>query len=394
MISQRQLFQQHVAQTSPAPMMLEIVSAEGCYLTDVQGKKYIDFISGISVSNIGHRHPKVVAAIKEQVDLYMHLMVYGEYVQSPQVKLATHLASLLKPIDSFYFVNSGSEAIEGVIKLARRATVRKKIIACKNAYHGSTMGAISLMSNEYFKQAYHPLLPDVAFIEFNNIESLEIIDGNTACVITEIIQAEAGVITPNEDFLNALQLKCRAAGALLAVDEIQTGFGRTGPLFAFMKHSLQPDIIAMAKGMGGGMPIGAFAASKELMQSLSDNPVLGHITTFGGHPVSCAASLATLNVLMNTGILSETERKSQYIKSLLQHKEIISITGEGLLLGLQFDSAEKNHRIINECISNGLITDWFLYNETKMRLAPPLTITKEEIKTACVILLKSIDAVA
>ncbi|MEP7264437.1 MAG: aspartate aminotransferase family protein [Bacteroidota bacterium] len=394
MISQRQLFLQHLAQTSPAPMMLEIVSAEGCYLTDVNGKKYLDFISGISVSNIGHRHPDVVAAVKEQVDLYMHLMVYGEYIQSPQVKLAQLLASLTPGIDSYYFVNSGSEAIDGVIKLARRFTGRKKILACTNAYHGSTLGAISLMSNEYFRSAYHPLLPEVDFIEFNNTSSLTKIDATVACVITEVIQAEAGVITPEPDFLNALQKKCKTAGALFAIDEIQTGFGRTGTLFAFMKHSLQPDIIAIAKGMGGGMPIGAFGASKNMMQCLSDNPVLGHITTFGGHPVSCAAAYATLNFLITSKIIETVAAKEKLIRTRLNHPAIKNISGDGLLLAVQFESAEQNHRIINECIANGLITDWFLYDETKMRLAPPLTISTEEIKSACNILTKSINSVA
>lgn len=394
MISQRQLFLQHVAQTSPAPMMLEIVSAEGCYLTDIKGKKFLDFISGISVSNIGHRHPDVVKAVKEQVDLYMHLMVYGEYIQSPQVKLAELLSSLTPGIDSYYFVNSGSEAIEGVIKLARRFTGRKKILACTNAYHGSTLGAISLMSNEYFRGAYHPLLPEVDFIEFNNSASLNKIDESVACVITEVIQAEAGVITPERDFLNTLQQKCKSAGTLLAVDEIQTGFGRTGNLFAFMKHSLQPDIIALAKGMGGGMPVGAFGASKSMMQCLSDNPVLGHITTFGGHPVSCAAAYATLKYIVTSKITDSVAAKEKLIRTRLNHPAIKNISGEGLLLAIQFESAEQNHRIINKCIANGLITDWFLYDETKMRLAPPLTISTEEIESACSIIIKSINIAA
>jgi acetylornithine/N-succinyldiaminopimelate aminotransferase len=394
MISQRQLFLQHVAQTSPAPMMLEIVSAEGCYITDSSGKKYLDFISGISVSNLGHRHPAVVAAVKRQLDLYMHVMVYGEYIQSPQVKLADLLAANIPGIDSFYFVNSGSEAIEGVIKLARRHTGRKKIIACKNAYHGSTLGALSLMSDEYYRQAYTPLLSGVEFIEFNDLQSLEKIDDATACVLTEVIQGEAGAITAEPGFLEAVQERCQSTGALFALDEIQTGFGRTGSLFAFMKHSLRPDIIAMAKGMGGGMPLGAFAASQNIMQCLSDNPVLGHITTFGGHPVCCAAALAALETLIESKMMNEVAEKSALLKSMLQHPAIKNISGEGLLISLQFENAQQNQRIISECIKNGLITDWFLFADYKMRIAPPLTITAEEIKSACNIILKSIDAAA
>ncbi len=394
MISQRQLFLQHVAQTSPAPMLLEIVSAEGNYITDINGKKYLDFISGISVSNIGHRNPEVVAAIKEQLDLYMHVMVYGEYIQSPQVKLAQLLSSQTPGIDSYYFVNSGSEAIDGIIKLSRRYTGRKKIIACRNAYHGNTIGAMSLMSDEYFKKASEPLLPGVDFIDFNDTDSLNKIDETVACVITEVMQAEAGALTATPGFLVALQQRCKATGTLFAIDEIQTGYGRTGSLFAFMKHSLQPDIIAIAKGMGGGMPLGAFAASKEIMHCLTENPVLGHITTFGGNPVCCASGYATLKFLLESKLMEEVEEKEEQIRASLIHPAIKCISGEGLLLGLQFESAAQNHRIIAECIQNGLITDWFLFADSKMRLAPPLTITKKEIDIACSIILTSINAVA
>jgi acetylornithine/N-succinyldiaminopimelate aminotransferase len=383
MITQRQLFLQHLAQTSSEPMMLEIVKAEGVFLTDINGKKYLDFISGISVSNVGHRHPEVVAAVKQQLDQYMHLMVYGEYIQTPQVQLASLLASVIPGIDSYYFVNSGSEAIEGVIKLARRYTGRKKIIAFENAYHGSTLGALSLMSNDYFNAAYKPLLPFVEFIRVNKQEDLTLIDENTACVIIETIQAEAGVKMPSTDYLIQLQNKCRSKGALLAVDEIQTGYGRTGDLFAFMKHSLQPDIIAVAKGMGGGMPLGAFGSSQKIMQSLSHNPVLGHITTFGGHPVCCAGGLATLKLLLETPIINTVKEKEILIRSLLKHSSIKSITGDGLLLSVEFESEIINKQIISRCIQKGVITDWFLYAPEKMRIAPPLTITNEEIKQAC-----------
>ncbi len=393
MISQRQLFLRHVAQTSSSPLMLEIVNANGITLTDIHGKSYIDLISGISVSNIGHCHPNVVAAIKQQVDNYMHLMVYGEYVQSPQVQLASLLAAQTLGIDSYYFVNSGSEAIEGCIKLARRYTSRKKIFAFKNAYHGGTTGALSLMNPNEMTEPFMPLLPEVEFLDFNSIEDLNKIDTNTAGVFLEVIQGEAGAIPGHPDFLKQLQLKCRATGALLIADEIQTGYGRTGSLFAFMKHSLQPDIIALAKGMGGGMPLGAFGASLKIMQSLSHDPALGHITTFGGNAVCCAAGVATLETLLNSQLLITVKEKELIIRSKLQHKAISNITGEGLLLGVQFESAAINQLIISRCIENGIITDWFLFAPDKMRIAPPLTISNDELSIACDLILNSIDEV-
>ena len=391
MISERQLFLHHVAQTSPSPMLLEIAKADGVTLIDVNGKKYIDLISGISVSNIGHRHPAVVKAIKEQVDQYMHVMVYGEYVQSPQVKLAALLSSLTPGIDSFYFVNSGSEAIEGCIKLAKRFTGRKKIIAFKNAYHGSTTGALSLMYSNNLTAPFEPLLPGIEFLNYNNIDELEKIDSDTAAVFLEIIQGEAGAIPGDSEFIKLVGKICRLKGALVIVDEIQTGYGRTGSLFSFMKHSLQPDIIAIAKGMGGGMPLGAFGASQKIMQTLSHDPALGHITTFGGNAVCCAAGLATLKTLNESGLINTVASKELLVRKQLNHPLIKNITGFGLLLGVQFPSAELNQRIISRCIENGVITDWFLFAPDKMRIAPPLIITEEELTIACDTILKSID---
>ena len=393
MISERQLFLQHVAQTSSSPMLLEIVKADGVTLIDANGKKYTDLISGISVSNLGHRHPAVVKAIKEQVDLYMHVMVYGEYVQSPQVQLATLLSSLTPGIDSFYFVNSGSEAIEGCIKLVKRYTGRKKIFAFKNAYHGSTTGALSLMSSNNLTLPFEPLLPGIDFLNYNNIDDLEKIDADTAAVFIELVQGEAGAIPGDSEFITLVGKICRLKGALVVADEIQTGFGRTGSLFAFMMHSLQPDIIAIAKGMGGGMPLGAFGASRKIMQSLSDNPALGHITTFGGNAVCCAAGLAMLQSLNESGLMKTVARKEALIRKKLNHPLIQEITGTGLLLGIKFSSSELNQRIITRCIENGVITDWFLFAADKMRIAPPLIITEEELNEACTTILKSIDEI-
>ena len=392
MLTQRQLFLNHVAQTSDTPMMLEIVKAEGVTLTDVNGKKYIDMIAGISVSSVGHCHPAVVKAIQEQSEKYMHLMVYGEYVQSPQIKLATRLAEILPLHDSCFFVNSGTEAIEGSLKLARRFTGRKKILAFRNAYHGSTMGAMSLMSSEFFTRGYHPLLPEVEFLDFNNIDDLKKIDNETACVVVEFIRGEAGCEIADAEFANQLRKRCDETKALLIADEIQTGFGRTGKLFSFMHYSLQPDIIAIAKGMGGGMPIGAFMTSKNVMQSFS-NPALGHLTTFGGHPVSCAASLAALEIILQMDFENDIARKEQIIRSCLVHQKIKRISGKGLMLAAEFENESINHEIIKQCISNGVITDWFLFAAHKMRIAPPLTITDEELKFACSIIMSSIDEI-
>jgi acetylornithine/succinyldiaminopimelate/putrescine aminotransferase len=392
MLTQRQLFFNHLAQTSETPLALEIERAEGLYLFDVSGKRYMDLISGISVSNVGHRHPKVLAAIHDQLNKYMHLMVYGEYIQSPQVQLAKLLAdNLPKNLSSVYFVNSGSEAIEGAMKLAKRYTGRTEIISFKNAYHGSTHGSLSIMGNEEFKNSFRPLLPDIRQIEYNNIDDLQYITGRTAAVVIETIQGEAGAIIPQNDFLKQLKSRCSEVGAMLVADEIQSGFGRTGKLFAFEHYNFIPDILCLAKGMGGGMPIGAFISSKEIMHTLTNNPILGHITTFGGHPVSCAASAATLSVLLEEKLIEQVEQKEKLFRTLLKHPKIKSINGKGLLLALEFESYEQNKKIIDKCIEKGVITDWFLFNAQSMRIAPPLTITEDEIKFACQIILSSIE---
>ncbi len=394
-LSQRQLFLQHVAQTSPAPMMLEIDRAEGIYLTDTRGKKYIDFISGISVSNVGHRHPEVLKAINNQLDRYMHLIVYGEFVQSPQVNLATRLAAVLPgDIDSVYFVNSGAEAVEGAIKLARRATGRKKIFSFKNAYHGSTTGALSLMSSEYFTDAFKPLLPEVFHLNPGDYRGLECIDETTAAVVVEIIRGEAGAEEVEGEFLKALKQRCEETGTFFIADEIQTGFGRTGKLFACEHHGIIPDIITMAKGMGGGMPIGAFAAKKELMQTLTAEPVLGHITTFGGHPVSCAAALASLEVILTIPLEEKVAKFEEIIRQKLQHPLLQKITGKGLLLSGVLGSETINFTFIANCIKNGIITDWFLFASDRFRIAPPLTITIEELHLSIDLLLKSLNDTA
>ncbi len=392
MLSQRQLFLNHIAQTSETPLALEIEKAEGVYLVDTSGKKYLDLISGISVSNVGHRHPKVVQAIKDQVDKYMHLMVYGEYIQSPQVQLAKALAEHLpSDLSSVYFVNSGSEAIEGAMKLAKRYLGRTEIISFKNAYHGSTQGSLSIMGNEEFKNAFRPLLPDTKLICFNDMNDLKEITKRTACVVIETIQGEAGAVVPSIDYLKKLQERCKEVGALLVLDEIQCGFGRTGKLFAFEHFEILPDILCIAKGMGGGMPIGAFISSKEIMNSLTNNPILGHITTFGGHPVSCAASCASLRVLFEENLISSVGGKEQLFRKLLVDQKIRSINGKGLLLAVEFDSYEQNKSIIDRCIQKGVITDWFLFNSHSMRIAPPLTISEEDIHFACTIILEAIS---
>ncbi len=390
----RNEFLQHLAQTSDAPMLLEIIKADGVHLFDVDGKKYMDLISGISVSNVGHHHPKVVEAIKKQVDDYMHLMVYGEYIQSPQVLLAKRLSELLPAnLDSVYFVNSGSEAIEGAMKLAKRFTGRPHLVSFVDAYHGSTQGALSIGGNEDLKNAFRPLIPGVKHIRFNDIDDLSVIDEHTACVFAETIQGEAGVIVPEKDFLIALRNRCNETGALLVLDEIQTGFGRTGSLFAFSHYSIVPDILCIAKGMGGGLPIGAFISSKEIISSLMSNPVLGHITTFGGNPVCCAASLAVLDVLIEENLMEHVAAKEQQFRQLLQHKAIKQISGKGLLLALEFETEDFNKKVIQECIIQGVIVDWFLFSGNKMRIAPPLIISEGEISHACKIILNAIDAV-
>lgn len=392
MLTHRQLFLLNVAQTSNTPRLLEIERAEGLYLYDGNGKAYMDLVSGFAVSNTGHRHPEIVQAIKDQVDLYMHLSVYGEYVQTPQVKLAQKLTSLLpESLNSVYFTNSGTEATEGAMKLAKRFTGRSEIIAYKNAYHGSSQGALSLMGNEEYKQAYRPLLPGVTFIQHNQKEDLKLITTNTAAVIVETLQGEAGIRVPDLEYLLLLRQKCTETGTLLILDEIQTGLGRTGKLFAFEHFGIAPDILLTAKAFGGGMPLGAFIAPKSIMDALKENPILGHITTFGGHPVCCAAGLASLEVILKEDLMKEVPQKEKLFRELLQHPAIKEVRGKGLMLGIQLSNFNQVENVSKHCVENGVIVDWFLHCETAIRVAPPLIITFDEIRKACKVILEAID---
>jgi len=392
MLTNRQLFLNNLAQTSDSPLALEIIKAEGVYLYDSSGKKYMDLISGISVSNTGHRHPEVVKAIKDQVDSYLHLMVYGEYIQSPQVKLAGALVALLpEKLNNCYFVNSGSEAVEGALKLAKRFTGRSKIICFRQAYHGSTHGALSVIGDESYQTPFGPLLPGIVHIEFNSIDALQAITTETACVIIEPVQGEAGIVVGKPEFITALRNRCNETGTLLIFDEIQTGMGRTGTMFAFEKFNIIPDILLLAKGLGGGMPLGAFISSHEIMQTLTFNPVLGHITTFGGHPVSCAAALANIDVIINEKLVENVEDKNKLIIQLLsKSKSIRQIRSAGLMIALQLDNYAHVKRVIDRCIENGVILDWFLFNDSSIRIAPPLTISYEQIQEACHVILDAL----
>lgn len=395
MLNLRQLFLSHNAQTTDFPLSLEIVRAEGLYLYDKDKKSYLDLISGIGVSSIGHRHPKVVEAIKKQADEYLHLMVYGEYIQSPQTLLAVKLAALLPTnLSSVYLVNSGSEAIEGAMKLAKRFTGKTHIIACKDSYHGSTQGALSIMGNESYKQAYRPLLPDIEFIDFGNLKDLEKITPNTAAIFLETIQGEAGIRLASKEFWQALRKKCNETGTLLVLDEIQCGIGRSGKFSAFEHYDIVPDILILAKALGGGMPIGAFISSPKIMNSLKENPILGHITTFGGHPLNCAAALATLEVMETENLISSVIEKGKRFQELLVHPEIISFRGQGLMLAIQLKDFNFNKKVIDKCIENGVIVDWFLHCSDSMRIAPPLTISEIEIVKACKIIIDAIDSIS
>ncbi|MGB0368040.1 MAG: aspartate aminotransferase family protein [Flavobacteriales bacterium] len=382
----------HLAPTSDSPIGLEIEHADGVYMYSPSGKKYLDLIAGISVSNVGHRHPKVVEAIKAQADKHLHLMVYGEYVQSPQVQFANALTSVLpESLNSVYFVNSGSEAVEGAIKLAKKATGRSGLISFVDAYHGSSNGALSLMGNEEFKSPFYPLLPETSVIKHGDFDDLQNITEATAAVFLETIQGEAGILVPSLEYMKALRNRCSEVGALLVLDEIQCGFGRTGRLFAFEHFDIEPDILLLAKGMGGGMPIGAFVASQSLMKELSQDPILGHITTFGGHPVSCAAGSACLSVIQEEELVSKVEAKEMLFRKLLNHPEIREIRGKGLMLAVQLRDSEQLFPAIDKCIENGIVTDWFLFCDSAMRIAPPLTITESEIEEACRIINESIS---
>jgi len=393
MLSNRQLFLSHIAQTCTAPLMLEIEHAQGMYMYAADGKKYLDLIAGISVSNLGHSHPAVVAAVKEQAEKYMHLMVYGEFVESPQVKYAKRLTEFLPPnLNNVYFTNSGAEATEGAMKLAKRITGRTQFISFKNAYHGSTQGALSIMGDEYFKRNFRPLLPDTLQLKYNNEKELEKISERTAAVIIEPVQAESGITVPSKNFIQALREKCNETGTLLIFDEAQTSLGRTGKMFAFEHFGVVPDILLLAKALGGGMPLGAFISSKEKMDSLSENPVLGHITTFGGHPVCCAAGLAAFNVLVEENFTAQVEAKGIFFEELLVHSKIKSKSRIGLMMALELGNFEQNKKIIDRCIENGVLTDWFLFAPHCMRIAPPLIISEAEIKIACETILESIDS--
>lgn len=387
-MNSRQLFLQHVAQTSPAPVGIEIVRAEGSYLYDAQGKKYIDLIGGISVCNIGHRHPAVVEAIKQQADEYLHVMVYGELIQSPQVQYATLLAKYLpRNLDCVYFTNSGTEATEGALKLARRQTGRTDVVCCNNSYHGSTLGALSVMGDEYWRNAYRPLLPGVGHDHYNSDELIQAINEHTACVIIETIQAEAGVLAPDKEWLQRLRKQCTATGTLLIFDEIQCGFGRTGSLWGFEHFDVVPDILLLGKALGGGMPMGAFISSHNIMQSFTANPVLGHITTFGGHPLCCAAGMAGMKTLLNEQIIEDVNAKGELFRKLLVHPSIKAVRGMGLLIAAELESQQQVMHVLEKCIAAGVFSDWFLFAPNCIRIAPPLTISKEEITEACNILL-------
>ncbi|QKJ31283.1 aspartate aminotransferase family protein [Mucilaginibacter mali] len=392
MLTHRQLFLANNAQTTNFPLLLEFERAEGVYLYDKDGKAYIDLIAGIGVSNTGHGHPYVIDAIKAQLDKYLHLMVYGEYVQSPQVKFAEKLVSLLPDdLQSVYFVNSGAEAVEGAMKLAKRYTGRSQVLACYGSYHGSTQGALSIMGNEEYKQAYRPLVPGTGFIRFNEPADLDLITNETACVFVETVQGEAGIRVADVEYMQALSARCKATGTLLVLDEIQAAMGRTGKLFAFEHYGIVPDILLLAKALGGGMPLGAFIASNEVMSALKENPILGHITTFGGHPVCCAAGLASLEVLLNENLIDTVASKEALFRQLLVHPAIKEVRGKGLMLAIELADFDTNKKIIDRCIANGVITDWFLHCSNSMRIAPPLIITEEQIREACGVILEAMD---
>ena len=392
--NQRQLFLRHVAQTSPSPLSLEIVKARGCKLYDKKGKEYIDLIAGISVCNVGHRHPKVIKAIKKQADNYLHLLVYGEMIETPQVQYAKLLTDHLpRSLNAVYFTNSGTEATEGAMKLAKRVTGRTQMIAFNQSYHGSTQGALSVMGDEYWRNAFRPLLPDILHLEYNSPEAINEITERTACVIAETIQAEKGVYAPLKQWIKLLRKKCTETGTLLILDEIQTGFGRTGTLWGFEKFNIVPDIILLGKALGGGMPLGAFVANKKLMNQFTENPVLGHITTFGGHPVCCAAGLAAMKVLINEKLVDHVHEKEFLFRECLQHPRIKAIRSRGLLMALEMDTAADVIRVAAYCLRKGVLTDWFLFAPHCVRIVPPLTIKEKEIRKACLVMVEALNKI-
>ena len=392
----RKQFLAHVGQTSPSPMLVEVGRAEGVYFYTPEGKRYYDLIAGVSVSNVGHANPEVVKAVQEQAAKYMHVMVYGELVETPQVRYAKLLAeNLPADIDSIYFLNSGAEAVEGALKLAKRYTHRTEMISMRQAYHGSTHGAMSMMGQpegEEWKCAFRPLLPDTKAIRFNNIEDLSLITERTACVLCEPVQGEAGVRPPKDGYLQALRKRCTEVGALLIFDEIQVGMGRTGEMFAMQKYGVTPDIVCLAKALGGGMPLGAFVSSQEIMSTLTHNPVLGHITTFGGHPVCCAAGLAAMKFLQDNKIVEDVERKGALYEELLKdHPAVKEIRRAGLLLAVELGESEKLYRIMDLFIERGILSDWFLFCDTAFRISAPLVISDEEIKDSVRIIRECLD---
>ena len=394
-LTNRQSFLTHQAQTTHFPLGLEFARAEGIYLYDAAGKAYLDLISGISVSSLGHGNQKVIQAIKNQVDQHMHLMVYGEFIQAPQAKLAQKIASLLPDnLNCSYLVNSGAEAVDGALKLAKRITGRSKIVACKQAYHGSTHAPLSHNSEAYFTDAFRPLLPEIYFAQHNDIESLKLIDEHTACFIVEVIASEKGYVPLSTAFLAEARKRCNEHCALLIFDEIQTGMGRTGKMFAFEHHDIVPDVLLLGKALGAGMPIGAFISSQKMMHTLADAPILGHITTFGGHPVVAAAALAGIEELQENQLIHSVETKEALFRKLLVHPLIQSVSGKGLMLAVEFVSFEFNKTLIDRCIADGLITDWFLFAPNKLRLTPPLIISEMEIENACEILINNLNRIS
>ena len=392
MFTRRQLFFNHLAQTSNSSPAFEFYRAEGCYLFDETGRKFLDIISGISVSNLGHGNEEIRKAIHKQVDEHLHLMVYGEYIIASQVDLVSNLTNKLPPsLQSVFLTNSGTEATEGAMKLAKRFTGRTGFISMRNSYHGSTQGALSISGNEQLKNAYRPLLPDHTIIDLNNLQQLNFINDSTAAVFIEPIMAEAGIIFPEKEFLEKLRKKCNEHQVILVFDEIQTGMGRTGHLFAFDDMNIVPDILLLGKAFGGGMPLGAFIASKEIMSKLSYDPALGHLTTTGGHPVSCAAALASLIILTTTDLLASVKKKELILKSMLKHPAFKSVRGKGLFFAIEFENELINQKVIKCCYENGLLSDWFLFSPSCMRIAPPLTITEVELNMACEIILKAVN---
>ncbi len=392
----RNQFLKHVGQTSPSPMLVEVERAEGIYFYTPEGKRYIDLISGVSVSNVGHSNPAVVEAVQQQVARYMHLMVYGELVERPQVEYATLVTSLLpEGLTSCYFVNSGAEAIEGAMKLAKRYTGRSEIISMRRAYHGSTQGAMALMGaseGEEFKRAFRPLMPDCRAIEFNSFEDLALITQRTACVVSEVVRGESGVELPAAGYLEALRERCTEVGALLVFDEIQSGMGRTGEMFASVKYGVTPDIITLAKAFGGGMPLGAFVSRGDVMESLMHDPVLGHITTFGGHPVCCAAGLAALRYLIDNDLVSQVEAKgARFERRMMGHSLVREVRRSGLLMAVELGSSELLYGLMEVFKGDGVLSDWFLFCDTAFRISPPLTITEAEVEECCGVILKALD---